>query len=281
MRGFGNTMTSMQILKVLGVALEVKTIPPHSDGAPGPTLVFLHEGLGSVRLWRDWPEQLCQHLKLPGLVYSRQGYGSSAPVVDVRAESRVVQGQRQGRLKPDYMHHEALVVLPALLAQLNIVQPILVGHSDGGTIALIHAGHHRVSACIVMAPHVMVEEISLNAITQAQLAFLEGGLRDRLAQFHNDVDCAFWQWNDIWLSEDFRSFDIRDEIGSIQDPLLAIQGEDDAYGTLAQIEEIQRQLSHTQLIKLARCGHSPHKDQVALVNQAIAQFLSAHRLTAL
>ena len=267
-------MTVMPILNILGMALEVMHIPPAPTWAPGPTLVFLHEGLGSVSLWRDWPMQLCAQLQLPGLVYSRQGYGGSAPGVDVRGEPRVLNGVRQGRLQPDYMHHEALTVLPALLQTLGIQTPILVGHSDGGTIALIHASQHPVTACIVMAPHVMVEDISVQAITQAREAFNQGPLRDRLAKFHADVDGAFWQWNEVWLSEGFRSFDIRQEIERISAPLLAIQGEDDAYGTLAQIDEIARHVPHTQLLKLPQCGHSPHKDQPAQVNAAIASLIN-------
>jgi pimeloyl-ACP methyl ester carboxylesterase len=260
-------------MNILGVPLEILSIPPAPSWAPGPALVFLHEGLGSVSLWRDWPAQLCQQLQLPGLVYSRQGYGASAPVTDARGEPRVVRGLRQGRLQPDYMHHEALTVLPALLHQLEIHQPILVGHSDGGTIALLHASQHPVSACVVMAPHVMVEDISVQAITQAGQAFTEGGLRERLAKFHADVDGAFWQWNEVWLSAGFRSFDIRQEIETINAPLLAIQGEDDAYGTLAQIDDIARHVPHTHLLKLGQCGHSPHKDQPEAVIAAIAKFL--------
>lgn len=267
-------MIAMSILNVLGVPLEVLTLAPDPAWPRGPTLVFLHEGLGSLSMWRDWPTQLCQQLQRPGLVYSRQGYGHSAAVKDVRGESQIVSGQRQGRLQPDYMHHEALRVLPALLHTLGIERPILIGHSDGGTIALIHASQHPVTACVVMAPHVRVEDISVQAITQARQAFTDGGLRERLAKFHADVDCAFWQWNDVWLSAGFRSFDIRREIESLSAPLLAIQGEDDAYGTMAQIDDIARHVPHTQLLKLAQCGHSPHKDQTAAVNAAIARFLS-------
>ncbi len=265
----------MQFLNVSGISLEMSVIPSDFTGKHRPTLVFLHEGLGSVSLWRDWPAQLCAQLQLPGLVYSRQGYGASAPVTDVRGEPRIDQGVRQGRLLPDYMHHEALHILPALLKALNIEQPVLIGHSDGGTIALLHASQHPVTACVVMAPHVMVEDISVQAITQARQAFTEGGLRERLAKFHNDVDGAFWQWNEVWLSAGFRRFDIRREIEAITAPLLAIQGEDDAYGTLAQIEDIARHVPHTQLLKLAQCGHSPHKDQPETVIAAIAKFIRA------
>lgn len=254
--------------RVLGTSLEILPIV----GPQGrPTLVFLHEGLGSVALWRDWPTRLCERLGLPGLVYSRQGYGRSDARPDVRGA---------GRLQPDYMHHEALQVLPALLRECGIERPVLLGHSDGGTIALLHAAHQPVSACIVMAPHVMVEDISVRAITAARDAFENGPLRNRLAPFHADVDGAFWQWNDVWLSEAFRRYDIRQEISPITAPLLAIQGEDDPYGTMAQIDDIAAAVPHARLLKLAQCGHSPHKDQPEAVAEAIGAFLLSPARTA-
>jgi pimeloyl-ACP methyl ester carboxylesterase len=263
----------MQLFTEIGLNLEVQWLCPELHNLNQGTLVFLHEGLGSVALWRDWPEQLCRQLQNPGLVYSRQGYGRSEPIQQVRSDPFMVQGVRQGRRQADYMHHEALHVLPAVLKGLGIHNPILVGHSDGGTIALIHASQYPVGACMVMAPHVMVEEISLQAIRQSRESYARG-LRERLAKFHDDVDCAFWQWNDVWLSHAFRSFDIRPLLQSITAPLLAIQGKDDAYGTLAQIDDIASHVPHTQLCKLPNCGHSPHKDQPAAVNAAIADFLS-------
>jgi pimeloyl-ACP methyl ester carboxylesterase len=253
---------------VHGVALEVLRIPGTADR---PTLVFLHEGLGSVALWRDWPERLCQRLGSPGLVYSRQGYGQSDPRPEVRGT---------GRLQPDYMHREALQVLPELLRLQGIEHPVLVGHSDGGTIGLLHAAHHPVSACIVMAPHVMVEEVSVRSIEAAREAYENGPLRSRLAPFHADVDCAFWQWNEVWLSAAFRSYDIRQEISAIRAPLLAIQGEDDPYGTLAQIDDIAAAVPHAQRVKLPQCGHSPHRDQPEAVAQAIGDFLVSRARTA-
>jgi len=262
----------MPAFNVSGVKLDLAWVGPGVSAAP--VLVFLHEGLGSVSLWRDWPAQLCNQLQMTGLVYSRQGYGLSDPNQNARARARQLNGARHGRLQADYMHHEALTVLPALLQALGIQAPILVGHSDGGTIALIHASQHPVNACIVMAPHVMVQDISVQAITGAREAFSQGPLRERLAKFHADVDGAFWQWNDVWLSAGFRSFDIRQEIETINAPLLAIQGEDDAYGTLAQIDDIARHVPHTQLLQLAQCGHSPHKDQALAVNAAIARFVA-------
>jgi pimeloyl-ACP methyl ester carboxylesterase len=270
---------AVQKINIQGIGLETLRIAAPT-GADGPTLVFLHEGLGSVRMWRDWPERLCTQLGCAGLVYSRQGYGQSDPVPDVRGPSGQVDGQRHGRLLPDYMHREAFEVLPALLQALGIEQPVLLGHSDGGTIALLHASRFKVRGCIVMAPHVMVEPISLQAIAQARQAFEQGALRERLAAYHADVDCAFWQWNEVWLSPGFASFDIRADLPGIQAPLLAVQGMDDPYGSLAQIEDIAHAVPHTSLVTLPACGHSPHRDQPEAVAQAVSDFmtsLASHR----
>lgn len=256
-------ITSPQHLSVLGHELEILLIPGPTHLAP---IVFLHEGLGSVAMWHDWPAKLCQHLGRPGLVYSRRGYGQSA-------DRPYVHGSQ--RLQPDYMHHEALQVLPELLRLMDIERPVLLGHSDGGTIALLHASQHRVEACIVMAPHVMVEDISVQAIQAARQAYENGTLRQRLQYYHKHVDTAFWQWNDVWLSPAFRKYDIRPEVAHIHAPLLAIQGKNDPYGTLAQIDDIATAAPHTQLLKLAACGHSPHRDQSETVIQAIGQFLNA------
>jgi pimeloyl-ACP methyl ester carboxylesterase len=265
----------MELVDIDGVFLEVQAIAaPGGSDAGLPPLVFLHEGLGSVAMWRDWPASLCAATGRAGWVYSRQGYGQSSPVPDVRGEPRQnTQGQRSGRLRPDYMHREALHVLPRLLQRLGVARPVLIGHSDGATIALIHAAHHPVAACVVQAPHVMVEDVSVQSIQQAREAFTTTPLRERLARYHADVDVAFWQWNDVWLSEAFRSFDIRDEIRSIRAPLLAIQGLQDQYGTMAQIHDIQKALAHAELLEVPDCGHSPFKDQPEVVNAAIAAFL--------
>jgi pimeloyl-ACP methyl ester carboxylesterase len=250
-----------QKISIQGIQLEIQRIS--GTDAPNPTpLVFLHEGLGSVAMWRDWPARLCQRLGCAGLVYSRRGYGQSDAVPDVRGPSAESAGQRSGRLQPDYMHHEALTVLPALLQALGIARPVLLGHSDGGTIALLHASRFEVAGCVVMAPHVMAKD-----------AYENGPLRQRLAPYHADVDCAFWQWNDVWLSEAFRSFDIRPELGRIAAPLLAIQGESDPYGTMAQIDDIARAVPHAQRLKLPDCGHSPHRDLPEAVAQAVQAFM--------
>lgn len=258
-------------INILGVSLEIDLIAGPTDKT-APTLVFLHEGLGSVAQWRDWPGQLCQQLGCAGLVYSRRGYGQSDPVPDVRGPSGLLNGQRTGRLLPDYMHHEALHVLPALLRTLGIARPVLLGHSDGGTIALLHASHFDVAACVVMAPHVKVEDLSLRAIAQAKIAFETGPLRQRLTPYHANVDNAFWSWNDVWLSAAFRFFDIRPALHGIKAPLLAIQGEDDPYGSMAQIDDIASAVPHAQLLKLPGCGHSPQRDQPEAVGLAIQAF---------
>ena len=265
---------TLQNISIHGIGLETLSISG-SPGALHPTLVFLHEGLGSVRMWRDWPARLCAQLGCAGLVYSRQGYGQSDPVPNVRGPSGQSDGQRYGRLLPDYMHREAFDVLPALLKALGIERPVMLGHSDGGTIALLHASRFDVGGCIVMAPHVMVEPVSLQAIAQARQAYEQGGLRERLAPYHADVDCAFWQWNEVWLSPAFARFDIRADLPGIQAPLLAIQGVDDPYGTLVQIEDIAKAVPHTRLLTLPQCGHSPHRDQPQAVEQAAAEFMAS------
>ncbi len=254
----------MDVTSINGVRLEVARIAAPAGPARAP-LVFLHEGLGSVAMWRDWPQALCAAAGRAGLVYSRRGYGGSDPIADVRGS---------GRLGADYMHREAFEVLPALLAAEGLQAPVLVGHSDGGTIALLHASRHPLAACVVMAPHVIVEDVSLAAIAQARQAYEAGGLRERLARFHADVDSAFWQWNDVWLGQPFRDFDIRPECREITAPVLAIQGTDDAYGSLRQVREIAPTAGRFELEVVPACGHSPHKDQPAAVTARIARFLA-------
>mgnify|MGYP003328014647 FL=1 len=255
----------MRFIQTEKAEIEVDLIDVKSSLAP---IVFLHEGLGSVAMWRSkggyWPELVCQATGRNGVVYSRRGYGQSSSVADVRGANR---------LQPDYMHREAWEVLPELLTALQIESPVLLGHSDGATIALLFASRFATSACIAMAPHVMVEDISVRSIEAAKLAYESGELKTRLAKFHQDVDCAFWQWNDVWLSSAFRSFDIRKECRQITCPVLALQGRQDAYGTLQQIDDIapagaiQRQV-------IENCGHSPHRDQPAETMAYVTSFLA-------
>jgi pimeloyl-ACP methyl ester carboxylesterase len=267
----------MILQPVLGVRLEVQRIAAPAGAPTLAPLVFLHEGLGSVAMWRDWPATVCAATCRAGLVYSRQGYGQSDPTPDVRGAPSISNGRRHGRLLPDYLHREAWQVLPALLAQEGIASPVLVGHSDGGSIALLYASRFPTTACIVMAPHVIVEDISVQAIAQAKQSFETGDLRERLARFHADVDGAFWQWNDVWLSPGFRTFDIRDDCRAITAPVLAIQGESDPYGTMAQIDDIQPNAAIGVPVvrrKLSECGHSPHREQSERTLTSIEEFLA-------
>ena len=247
------------------VRIEHAWIAPERRDAP--LIVFLHEGLGSVSMWRDFPARLCQALGWRGLVYSRPGYGSSSP----RPASE--------RWGPDFMHRQADEVLPALLAALGIDtghdRPWLLGHSDGGSIALLHAAHwpQRCAGAIVLAPHIVVEDCSVANIEAARQAYLHDGLRQRLARHHDDPDSAFWGWNRIWLDPAFRGWSIEAEIGAITGPLLAIQGLGDEYGTLEQIRGIQRRVPHTRLLELPDCGHSPQRDQADAVIAAIQAFV--------
>ena len=250
------------------VQIEVRWLG--GDDAQRPLLVFLHEGLGSLSMWRGFPQQLCSAAGCRGLVYSRPGYGRST----ARAADEA--------WGPDFMHRQAFEVLPALLAALHINArlhpPWLLGHSDGGSIALLHAARfpRQVAGAIVLAPHIMVEDLSLASIEQARLAYLTTDLREKLARHHTDADSAFWGWNRAWLNPAFRSWSIESELSRITCPLLAVQGVDDEYGSLAQIEGIARRVPGTELRALADCGHSPHRDQPAALIAAIQSFIQPH-----
>ncbi len=235
-------------------------------GRRRPTLVFLHEGLGSVAMWRDFPGRLAHATNCDALVYSRHGYGQSEPLVAPRAVR--------------YMHDEALVALPEFLDGLRVERPILVGHSDGASIALIHAGgsSRAVTGLVLMAPHVLVEDISIASIAAAKIAYETTDLRTRLARYHADVDSAFRGWNDIWLDPDFRAWNIEEYLPRVTCPVLAIQGADDEYGTMDQLARIERGIADAELVELSDCRHSPHRDQPEAVIEVVRRFVD--RITA-
>jgi pimeloyl-ACP methyl ester carboxylesterase len=244
----------IEFVDVDGARLELLRVAPERSK---PSIVFLHEGLGSVAGWRDFPRTLCDRLDAPGVLYSRRGYGRSTVLDAPRAV--------------DYLHREAWEVLPALLATLGIEQPFLVGHSDGGSIALLYAARHAPRAIAVMAPHVFVEDVTIEGIRAARDAWTGGKLREPLARLHEDPDGAFFGWNDGWLAPDFRCWNIEAELPKIRCPVLAIQGYEDAYATMEQLDRIARATRDCRLLKLENCGHSPQRDQPAVVSDAITE----------
>lgn len=233
-----------------------------------PTLVFLHEGLGSVSAWRDFPARVAAETGWGALVYSRWGYGDSDPVTPPRPLR--------------YMHDEALVTLPEVLDAAGVRDAVLVGHSDGASIALIFAGSELAAAArhlrglVLEAPHVMVEDLSVKSIAAAAEAYRTTDLRERLARHHgSNVDGAFWGWNRAWLDPDFSRWNIEEYLPGIRVPTLVIQGRDDQYGTLAQLDAIERQSGGpVSRLVLPDCGHSPHRDQPDATRAAIASFVA-------
>jgi pimeloyl-ACP methyl ester carboxylesterase len=229
--------------------------------APRPTLVFLHEGLGSVAMWRDFPGRVAHATGCNAVVASRYGYGRSDRLA----------APRNAR----YMHDEALIALPELFDRLAIDRPILIGHSDGGSIALIFAGAglRPVTALVTLAAHVMVEDISVANIAAARTAYETTDLRTKLARHHDDVDSAFQGWNRIWLAPEFRDWNIEEYLPRIACPVLAIQGADDEYGTMEQMRRIGAQVADVELVTLEDCRHSAHRDQPEAVIDAIIRFV--------
>jgi pimeloyl-ACP methyl ester carboxylesterase len=244
---------------VNGKRLEAQLYSPAAG--TNTTIVMLHEGLGSVAMWKDFPERVAEATGCGVLVYSRYGHGKSERL----AEKRSV----------DFMHHEAKVVLPELLRHLEIERPVLLGHSDGASIALIYAGTRpqQVRALILEAPHVFVEDLGIRSITAIRKLYESSDLPKKLARYHDHVDQTFRGWNDIWLDPQFRDWNIEEYLAAITCPTLVVQGENDEYGTLAQVEAIQRRVPATQSLILPRCGHSPHRDQPSLALDAIGKFV--------
>jgi pimeloyl-ACP methyl ester carboxylesterase len=234
-------------------------------GAAGrePALVLLHEGLGSVALWRDVPEHLAALTGHRTVAYSRAGHGWS----DAASLPRPV----------DYMHHEALTVLPAVLASLGLVGPILVGHSDGASIALIAAGSGRVrpAGLVLIAPHVFVEDCSVEGIASARERYASSDLPQRMARYHRDAEATFRGWNDVWLSPAFRDWNIEGYLTGIDVPVLVIQGRDDEYGTVAQVDAIVSSVAGpVDRLELDGCGHAPHLEARDATLAAVAAFVS-------
>ena len=229
-------------------------------------MVFLHEGLGSLVMWKDFPQGLCNALGCRGLVYSRPGYGQSTP----RAEDEI--------WGVDFMHQQALEVLPALLSALHIdtrKQALwLFGHSDGASIALLYAAHFpaQVKGTVVLAPHISVEDIAVQSITEIRAAYLNTDLRQRLSKYHDDPDSAFWGWNRIWLDPAFKAWSIEADLSRITCPVLAVQGRDDEYGTMQQLYGLKHAVPQTELLELPACGHSPQRDQAASLIANVSHF---------
>lgn len=253
-------------LVVDGIELEYRWLPAAERWAP--TLVFLHEGLGSTGLWRDFPDRLCEASGCGGLVYSRQGYGSSTPIP---------RGP-DGSVQPDaeYLKREADQILPLVLDKLDINQAILIGHSDGATIALMFAAQfpQRVRGAILEAPHVMVEEITLKGMRRAGKAFARGNLRDGLAKYHQDPEGVFMRWYRTWSHPNFRVWNILNRLPHIRCPLLCIQGDNDEYGSFDQLTMIRDNVAGPcELVGLKNCSHTPHAEYGELVIENILRFL--------
>jgi pimeloyl-ACP methyl ester carboxylesterase len=248
----------MPFVIAAGRRLEYEFIGAHDAAAPA--LVFLHEGLGSIRQWRDFPAKVSAATGLAAMVYSRYGYGQS----DVLQEPR--RGER-------FMHDEALIALPEIFSSLGIERPILISHSDGASIALIHAGAgHAVRGIVAMAPHVFVEEINLAAIRALTKTFESTDLAQKLGRYHRDPRKTFHGWADAWLG--FKTWDLREYCDGIEAPSLLIQGHDDVYGSMEQLDEIARRVKGPcEVLKLRGCGHSPFRDRPEETLSAVAAFV--------
>ncbi len=242
-----------------------------AGAAAAPVIVMLHQGLGSLELWRDFPKAVHEATGLRVLVYSRWGYGRSEAVTDVPHGA-------------DWMHRGARPELADLLAALGVAKPVLLGHSDGASVALLYAALGVAPAAlgvIAMAPHVFLEKESIVSLAKARVSYEEGDLRAKLARFHADVDGAFYGWNVTWLAPALRGWTIEAELGGIQCPVTLVQGVADEYGTPAQLAAIRRKTGgKAEIALLENCGHSPHIDQRAAVLGAIRRHLAAVKVPA-
>ncbi|RTZ40741.1 alpha/beta hydrolase [Candidimonas sp. SYP-B2681] len=261
--------TSSLLVPVTGsdgrdITIECQWIEPHKTDKD--LLIFLHEGLGSVSMWKDWPALACAAANCRGLVFSRYGYGESTP------------RPHEEKWPVSFMHAQAGQALPALFKALDLEneRPVLFGHSDGGSIAVLYAAMYpeRVKAIAVAAPHIFVEDVTVANIENARQAYLNTDLPRKLGRYHSDPDSAFWGWNDVWLDPNFRAWNIEPFLKDIECPVLAIQGENDEYGSLEQIYGIRRIATQTELCIIPNCGHSPHRDQPDVVIGALSAFIA-------
>jgi pimeloyl-ACP methyl ester carboxylesterase len=257
------TLAPQGFLSINNSDLEYRLLGPSPEKAS--TLVLLHEGLGSAALWGDFPEQLQAATGLGVFVYSRAGYGASSPASLPRPL--------------DYMQREALDALPKLLDAIGFQRGLLVGHSDGASIAAIYAGgveDHRLSGLVLMAPHFIVEDISVKSISEIRTTYEATNLREKLARWHNDVDNAFYGWNGAWLDPKFRAWDISDYLAYIRVPIAIIQGADDQYGSIRQVEIAQEECyCPVEVTILAGTGHSPHREAPGATLNAISELAGA------
>ncbi|MCB1776497.1 MAG: alpha/beta hydrolase [Candidatus Competibacteraceae bacterium] len=252
----------MKFVDIDGIRLEYLRQPSSHPRAGAPAILFLHEGLGSIALWRNFPQQVADASGCEAVVYSREGYGHSDAALAPRT--------------PRYLHRQGLEVLPALIDALELDRPLLLGHSDGGSIALLCAGETAtlLSGLIVMAPHVLVEEMTLAGIREAAQGSRAADLQQRLRRYHSAANLAtvVTDWRDIWLDPAFRDWNIESCLPMIHCPILAIQGENDEYATMEQIDRIAAQASDVERLKVADCRHAPHWDQPDAVIDAIVAF---------
>lgn len=259
--------TRLVPVQVQGRALDIECQFISPEKTDADLLIFLHEGLGSVSLWKDWPAQMCAAANCRGLVFSRYGYGASTPK------------PHDEKWPVSYMHTQAQEALPALFKALGMEheKPIFFGHSDGGSIALLYAAMYpdSVKAIAVAAPHIFIEDLTIASIEGAREAYLTTDLPQKFKRYHQDPDATFWAWNDIWLNPEFRAWNIESFLAKIRCPILAIQGRDDEYGTLDQIQGIKRIATQTKLCIIDDCRHSPHKDQPQATTDAVTEFIKS------
>jgi pimeloyl-ACP methyl ester carboxylesterase len=249
-------VSELPLVDVPGGRVEYEDVPGEPALSP---LLFLHEGLGSVRLWREFHRRVAAATGRRAVAYSRLGHGGSDPPL--------------GKRTPRYMHDEAAEVVPAVRAALGLERPVLAGHSDGGSIALLHAASSDIAGLVVLAPHVFVEEAGLRGIEQARRDYVDGDLQARMARHHRDPDVTFWNWNDGWLDDAFRDWDIRPELTGITCPVLGVQGTADPYGTVVHVEAVRDRTAGPVTLQVLDCGHAPHLERPAETDAALTEFL--------